>query len=104
LFQPNEFPGLIPLINSYLSGMDVDADTHCTIQQYLKLIQRRASGDLQTTARWMRQFVQSHPEYRFVPYFSNTSHCFLALHPLELGCDLSEYFSDGKIIDVCHGW
>ncbi|PSN53525.1 Glutamate--cysteine ligase [Blattella germanica] len=60
----DEFPGLIPLINSYLSGMDVDADTHCTIQQYLKLIQRRASGDLQTTARWIRQFVQSHPEYR----------------------------------------
>lgn len=63
--KDGEFPGLIPLINSYLSSMDVDADTHCTIQQYLKLIQRRASGDLQTTATWMRQFVSSHPEYKF---------------------------------------
>ncbi|KAJ9594296.1 hypothetical protein L9F63_014301, partial [Diploptera punctata] len=62
--KADEFPGLIPLINSYLSGMDVDADTHCTIQQYLKLIQRRASGDLQTTARWLRQFVHNHPDYR----------------------------------------
>lgn len=68
LFQADEFPGLIPLINSYLSGMDVDADTHCTIQQYLKLIQRRASGDLQTTASWLRQFVQSHPDYKLAHY------------------------------------
>ncbi|KAJ8918410.1 hypothetical protein NQ315_008107 [Exocentrus adspersus] len=58
-----EFPGLIPLINSYLSGMDVDADTHCTIQQYLKFIQRRASGEIFTTASWIRKFVTEHPEY-----------------------------------------
>ncbi|CAH0393430.1 unnamed protein product [Bemisia tabaci] len=58
------FPGLVPLINSYLNGMDVDADTHCTIQQYLKLIQRRASGEILTTAGWIRQFVMKHPEYK----------------------------------------
>ncbi|KAF6203999.1 hypothetical protein GE061_002338 [Apolygus lucorum] len=58
------FPGLIPLINSYLSAMDVDADTHCSIQQYLKLIQRRASGQLLTTASWIRQFVRQHPSYK----------------------------------------
>ncbi|XP_049773639.1 glutamate--cysteine ligase catalytic subunit [Schistocerca cancellata] len=63
--KDGEFPGLIPLINSYLSGMDVDADTHCTIQQYLKLIQRRASGELLTTAAWMRKFVRTHPDYKF---------------------------------------
>lgn len=62
--QKGEFPGLIPLIESYLSGMDVDADTHCTIQQYLKLIQRRASGELLTTAAWIRNFVTTHPEYK----------------------------------------
>ncbi|XP_045529683.1 glutamate--cysteine ligase catalytic subunit isoform X1 [Pieris brassicae] len=58
------FPGLIPLIESYLSGMDVDADTHCSVQQYLKLIQRRASGEISTMATWIRQFVTSHPEYK----------------------------------------
>lgn len=58
------FPGLVPLINSYLSSMDVDADTHCTIQQYLRLIQRRASGKLTTTATWIRNEVLSHPEYK----------------------------------------
>ncbi|XP_075235916.1 glutamate--cysteine ligase [Lycorma delicatula] len=61
--KEGEFPGLIPLINSYLSVMDVDADTHCTIQQYLKLIQKRASGSLLTTASWIRNFVQTHPKY-----------------------------------------
>ncbi|XP_059614082.1 glutamate--cysteine ligase [Phlebotomus argentipes] len=58
------FPGLVPLIHSYLGSMDVDADTHCTIQQYLKLIQKRASGELLTTASWIRQQVVNHPEYK----------------------------------------
>ncbi|KAL4715235.1 hypothetical protein ACJJTC_007817 [Scirpophaga incertulas] len=58
------FPGLVPLIESYLSGMDVDADTHCSIQQYLKLIQRRASGDISTMASWMRDFITKHPDYK----------------------------------------
>lgn len=58
------FPGLIPLIESYLSGMDVDADTHCSVQQYLKLIARRSSGEISTMASWMRNFVTSHPQYK----------------------------------------
>lgn len=60
----DSFPGLVPLIHSYLSSMDVDADTHCTIQQYLRLIQRRASGELLTTASWIRQEVLNHPDYK----------------------------------------
>lgn len=62
--QEGEFPGLIPLINNYLSGMDVDADTHCTIQQYLKFIQRRANGEILTTASWLRKYVTNHPDYK----------------------------------------
>ncbi|XP_076161965.1 glutamate--cysteine ligase [Ptiloglossa arizonensis] len=58
------FPGLIPLVNSYLGSMDIDADTHCTIQAYMKLIQKRASGELLTTAAWLRKEVISHPEYK----------------------------------------
>lgn len=58
------FPGLIPLIHSYLGSMDVDADTHCTIQQYLKLIQKRASGELLTTASWIRNEILNHPSYK----------------------------------------
>ncbi|CAH1980037.1 unnamed protein product [Acanthoscelides obtectus] len=62
--KEGEFPGLIPLIKSYLTGMDVDADTHCTIQQYLQFIQKRASGEILTTASWIRKFVREHPEYK----------------------------------------
>ncbi|KAF5270470.1 hypothetical protein FQA39_LY08348 [Lamprigera yunnana] len=62
--KAGEFPGLIPLINSYLSGMDVDADTHCSIQQYLKFIQQRASGAILTTASWIRAYVTTHPDYK----------------------------------------
>lgn len=58
------FPGLVPLINSYLGSMDVDADTHCTIQQYLRLIQKRASGELLTTASWIRNQITEHEEYK----------------------------------------
>ncbi|CRK99012.1 CLUMA_CG011962, isoform A [Clunio marinus] len=60
----DSFPGLIGLINQYLASMEVDTDTHCSIQQYLKLIQRRASGSLLTTASWIRKEVLSHPDYQ----------------------------------------
>ncbi|XP_064652181.1 glutamate--cysteine ligase catalytic subunit-like [Lineus longissimus] len=69
--KENVFPGLVPVINEYLSNMEVDIDTQCTIQQYLSLIQKRASGELMTTARWMREFVTSHPEYKKDSVVSN---------------------------------
>ena len=44
--------------------MDVDADTQCTLQQYLSLISKRARGEIDTVARWMRDFATSHPAYK----------------------------------------
>lgn len=38
------FPGLIPVLNSYLESMEVDVDTRCSILNYLRLIKKRASG------------------------------------------------------------
>lgn len=32
-------------------------------KRYLDLITMRASGELQTTASWIRAFVTSHPDY-----------------------------------------
>jgi len=58
------FPGLIPLMQTYLNAMEVDADSQCTLQQYLSLISRRAKGELITTAKWLRDFVTSHPSYK----------------------------------------
>ena len=43
--QENEFPGLVPLIESYVNSVDdVDVHTRCTICQYLSFISQRASG------------------------------------------------------------
>ncbi|VDN05589.1 unnamed protein product [Thelazia callipaeda] len=60
----DEFPGLVPLLRQYLDSADVDVDTRCTISQYLGFIQKRASGELQTLASWMREFVDRHADYK----------------------------------------
>lgn len=64
--QPNGsgFPGLIPLVESYLNSMNVDVETRCELARYLDLIRKRASGQLWTGARWIREFVRSHAEYK----------------------------------------
>jgi len=43
--------------------MNIDANTYCTIQRYLKLTQKQA-GELLTTAAWLRKVI-SHPEYKY---------------------------------------
>eukprot|EP00761_Pharyngomonas_kirbyi_P000677 gb/GECH01000677.1/.p1 GENE.gb/GECH01000677.1/~~gb/GECH01000677.1/.p1 ORF type:complete len:615 (+),score=87.57 gb/GECH01000677.1/:1-1845(+) len=59
-----EFIGLVPLVEQYLDSVHVDVETRMQLDRYLALIRRRASGDLKTTARYMRDFVRNHPKYR----------------------------------------
>ncbi|KII92773.1 hypothetical protein PLICRDRAFT_37574 [Plicaturopsis crispa FD-325 SS-3] len=59
------FPGLLPLVESYLDTLDVDKETRNRIEKYLDLVRRRANGSLQTPATWIRNFVRSHPAYKF---------------------------------------
>lgn len=58
------FPGLVPLLRHYLLSVEIDAETHCTINQYLNLISCRASGKYLTPAQWIRKFVQNHSDYK----------------------------------------
>lgn len=58
------FPGLIPLVESYLDGMNVDVETRCELARYLGLIRGRASGELWTAAKWIREYVRGHREYK----------------------------------------
>ncbi|KAL2222637.1 glutamate-cysteine ligase-domain-containing protein [Thermoascus aurantiacus ATCC 26904] len=58
------FPGLIPLVESYLNSVNVDVETRCALARYLDLIRKRADGTLWTGARWIREFVMSHPDYK----------------------------------------
>ncbi|KAL5350126.1 glutamate--cysteine ligase [Pseudogymnoascus australis] len=60
----SEFPGLIPLVESYLGSVNVDVETRCELQRYLDLIRRRADGTLWTAARWIREFVKGHEAYK----------------------------------------
>jgi len=59
-----EFPGLVPIVESYLDSVNVDVETRCELATYLDLISKRASGELDTTARWMRNFIAAHPHYK----------------------------------------
>lgn len=58
------FPGLIPLVESYLDSVNVDVETRCELARYLDLIRKRADGRLWTAAKWIRSFVQQHEEYK----------------------------------------
>ncbi|CAF3567212.1 ADP-ribosylation factor GTPase-activating protein gcs1, variant 2 [Fusarium graminearum] len=61
--ESGEFPGLIPIVESYLDSVNVDVSTRCHLSTYLDLISKRARGDLDTTARWIRNFIDIHPKY-----------------------------------------
>ena len=58
------FPGLIPLVETYLNSVNIDVSTRCELARYLDLIRKRADGTLWTGAKWLREFVRSHPEYK----------------------------------------
>lgn len=58
------FPGLIPLVESYLDSLNVDVETRCELAQYLALIKGRANGSLWTAAKWIRHYVREHDEYK----------------------------------------
>lgn len=62
--QDQGFPGLIPLVDSYLNSVNVDIETRQKLQSYLSLISRRASGELMTGATYLRKLVTSHPDYK----------------------------------------
>lgn len=62
--EDHDFPGLIPIVESYLDSVNVDVQTRCELDTYLNLIRRRASGELWTAAKWIRDFVDKHPVYK----------------------------------------
>ncbi len=59
-----DFVGIIPLVRKYLDQMNPDFEVRAKIESYLELISKRASGELQTAATYMRDFVMNHPQYK----------------------------------------
>uniref|UniRef100_A0A7S1AJ05 Glutamate--cysteine ligase n=1 Tax=Noctiluca scintillans TaxID=2966 RepID=A0A7S1AJ05_NOCSC len=58
------FVGFIPLCYAYLDHIQCDPNSFKRIDEFLSLVSKRASGELVTTATWMRKFVSEHPVYR----------------------------------------
>lgn len=59
----DHFPGLIPLVQAYLDYINCDSITRTRLDQYLDLVQKRATGELLTPATWIRNFVRNHKSY-----------------------------------------
>jgi len=58
------FPGLIPMIFAYLDSRGCDTETRRTVEAYLRFIRMRATGEVMTTAAWIRKFVREHDDYQ----------------------------------------
>lgn len=57
--------GLIDLIYAYLADLDVDLATTYNLDMYLRFIAERAKGNFITNAKFIRNFVAKHPDYKF---------------------------------------
>ena len=60
----SSYPGLIPLVRTYLDMIHCDPQTLAVVNRYLDLLGQRATGQLLTAASWLRKFVDVHPDYR----------------------------------------
>lgn len=57
--------GLVPLIKDYIRDTNAfNPGCIAKIEAYLALVSSRARGSTLTSARWQRNFVRSHPQYR----------------------------------------
>uniref|UniRef100_A0A914V0J1 Glutamate--cysteine ligase n=1 Tax=Plectus sambesii TaxID=2011161 RepID=A0A914V0J1_9BILA len=61
----SDMPGLAPLVEKYIDEQEtISNEQKQKLLSYVALIRRRANGSSKTNAQWMRDFVQSHPNYR----------------------------------------
>lgn len=51
-------------VHEFLRDQEIGTSTMCTLSNYWSLIKQRANGKLKTNARFMRDFVTAHPEYK----------------------------------------
>lgn len=63
-FSSGGFPGLIPLVKRYLDTTNFTSEARAKVDSYLTLIGSRASGVSWTSAKWQREFIRSHSEYK----------------------------------------
>ena len=64
LGKGENFPGLIPLIWAYLDIIECDESTQTVVEEYLDYLTDVIRGKLPTTAKWMRDFISKHADYK----------------------------------------
>lgn len=58
------YVGMMPLIERYMKEAGWTEKEKMDVGRYLDLVRCRASGEHWTTAKWMREFVLGHAEYK----------------------------------------
>lgn len=63
------FFGLIPIVNAYFNLPDTKIELSNEVQtklsDYIETVQKKATGQIPTTASRIRDFIRQHPQYRF---------------------------------------
>jgi len=62
--KDDHYPGLIPLVRAYLDHISADSTSMARLHTYLDFVEKRSTGELITTATWVRNFVRNHPDYK----------------------------------------
>jgi glutamate--cysteine ligase catalytic subunit len=81
-------PGLISLVDAYLDSEEMDNITRLKLKRYTNLIRMKASGAVPTCAKWMRDYVTSHPDYKHDSVVSQKVSHDLLKKIIELDCQL----------------
>lgn len=79
------FLGFIPAVWHYLDSIGTPESVKEKLSAYMTLLRRRASGELPTTARWMRNFVESHSLYKGDGHISSCINDDLCKHCDDIG-------------------
>jgi len=56
--------GKMSQVEDFLRDQELSASTNCMLVNYFKLIRERASGKLKTNARFIREFILKHSDYK----------------------------------------
>eukprot|EP01117_Protostelium_nocturnum_P007754 TRINITY_DN2776_c0_g1_i1.p1 TRINITY_DN2776_c0_g1~~TRINITY_DN2776_c0_g1_i1.p1 ORF type:complete len:710 (+),score=166.16 TRINITY_DN2776_c0_g1_i1:169-2130(+) len=81
------FKGILYYLFKALETIPLKDEENKKVQQYLNFIGKRATGELQTNATWIRNFVQEHPDYKKDSIITHSINYDLlqAIHKIESG-------------------
>jgi len=57
------FPGILYFVKKFVAE-SIPAQFLSTINNYVSLLEKRATGSIKTNARWIRDYIDAHPAYK----------------------------------------